>query len=108
MEAIFFIICFVIVIFEIAAIWRLYEKADQAGWAAFVPIYDLYILLEIADKPGWWLLLFFIPGVSFVVNCLVFIAIAQNFNKGIGFGLGLIFLPFIFIPIIAFGDAQYS
>jgi hypothetical protein len=36
------------------------------------------------------------------------VALAAKFGKGVGFAIGLIFLPFIFYPILGFGDAQYS
>jgi hypothetical protein len=33
--------------------------------------------------------------------------IAERFGKDIGFAIGLFFLPFIFIPILGFGSAEY-
>jgi len=33
---------------------------------------------------------------------------ARRFGKGTGFGIGLFFLPFVFFPLLAFGDAQYA
>ena len=48
-----------------------------------------------------------IPFVNFIVAIIVMIAVAQHFNKGTGFGLGLTFLGFIFFPILAWGDATY-
>jgi hypothetical protein len=62
------------------------------------------VLCEIGGKPGWWLLLFLIPGVNIVISILVTIGVAQNFGKGAGYALGLIFLPIIFYPMLAFGD----
>jgi hypothetical protein len=64
-------------------------------------------MLKIAGKPGWWLILFFVPVVGIVIAILMAVGIAANFGKGVGFALGLLFLGFIFCPILAFGDAQY-
>ena len=50
----------------------------------------------------------FIPIVNFVIAILVCIAFAGKFGKGAGFGLGLVFLPFIFYPLLGFGDAKYT
>ena len=97
-----------IVFFIIAAIWRVFAKAGQPGWAAIIPIYNAYILLKIAGKPGWWLLLFFIPLVNIIFAVIVAIEVAKAFGKGTGFGLGLAFLGFIFYPILGFGDAAYQ
>ena len=88
--------------------WKVFVKAGQPGWAAIVPIYNLYVMTQIAGKPGWWLLLFFIPFVNIVIAILLSIAIAQKFGKGAGFGVGMTFLGFIFMPILGFGDAQYD
>ena len=35
-----------------------FKKAGPNGdpaWAAFVPIYNFYILLKTVGRPGWWL-----------------------------------------------------
>ena len=97
-----------IVVLVIAGVWKVFTKAGQPGWAAIIPIYNIYILTKIAGKPGWWLLLFFIPVVNFVIAILVAIDVAKAFGKGTGFALGLVFLGIIFYPILGFGDAQYQ
>ena len=94
-------------VFVIASIWKVFTKAGQPGWAAIVPIYNIYILLKIGGRPGWWLLLFFIPIVNVIIAILLGIDVAKAFGKGAGFGLGLTFLGFIFYPILGFGNAVY-
>ena len=42
--------------------------------------------------------------VNFIVSIIVHIDVAKSFGKGTGFGIGLVFLGFIFYPILAFGD----
>ena len=95
-------------IFFIVTMWKIFAKAGQPGLCIFVPIYNIYLLLKIAGKPGWWLLLLLIPFVNFVIAILAVAGISRNFGKGNGFILGLIFLPFIFYPILAFGSAKYK
>ena len=94
-------------IFMIAAMWKLFSKAGLPGWGAIIPIYNTYLMLKVAGKPGWWLILYFIPVVNFVISIIVFVGVAENFGKGGGYAVGLIFLPIIFIPILAFGSAKY-
>lgn len=108
MDAIFSLLYLGFIVFVIASIWKVFVKAGQPGWACIIPFYNLYILLKIAGKPGWWLLLFLIPLVNIVISILVLIDVAKAFGKGAGFGLGLTFLGFIFYPILGFGDAQYQ
>ena len=73
-----------------------------------MPIYSAIVLLEIVDKPLWWFLLFFVPLVNIVITFIVMIELARKFGKGTGFGVALVFLSFIFIPILGFGDAEYE
>jgi hypothetical protein len=94
-------------ILVIAGMWKVFTKAGQPGWAAIIPIYNLIVLLQIAGKPVWWLLLFLIPGVNLIMLILVWLSVAKAFGKGTGFTLGLIFLSPIFVPILGFGDARY-
>jgi hypothetical protein len=97
-----------IVILMIAAMWKVFEKAGKPGWAAIVPIYNLFVLCEIAGKPAWWGILLLIPFVNIVVAIIVVLAVAKNFGKGAGFGIGLLLLAPIFYPMLAWGDARYQ
>jgi len=104
---VFFLFILALTVFVLAATWKVYTKAGQPGWACLIPIYNIYILLIIAGKPGWWLILMFIPFVNVVIAIIYSIALAERFGKGPGFGLGLAFLGIIFFPILAWGDAKY-
>jgi hypothetical protein len=97
----------VVFVFTMAGYWGVFSKAGRPGWMCLIPIYNYYVVLKIGYKPGWWLLLFFVPFVNFIVAILMFVALANSFRKGAGFALGLMFLPFVFFPILAFGDAKY-
>ena len=96
-----------VVVVVIASLWKLYAKAGEPGWAAIVPIYNIVVLFKIVGRPIWWIVLFFIPFANFVVLILLVFDLAKSFGKGVGFGFGLLFLPFIFYPILGFGDAKY-
>ena len=100
------IIC-ALAIFEIASIWRVFTKAGQPGWAAIIPIYNGIVMLQIAGKPIWWILLYLIPLVNIVISVIVTHNLSKNFGHGVGFTLGLIFLSGIFFPILAWGDSEY-
>ncbi|MCC7331836.1 MAG: hypothetical protein IT232_04425 [Flavobacteriales bacterium] len=97
-----------IIVFMIASMWKIYTKAGQPGWACIVPIYNLIILLKIVNKPLWWIVLLLIPIVNFIALIIIINALSKAFGKGVGFTLGLLFLSFIFYPILGFGDAQYQ
>jgi uncharacterized membrane protein YhaH (DUF805 family) len=92
----------------IIAMWKVFTKAGQPGWACLIPFYNIYVLCKIVGRPGWWLLLMLIPFVNFIVGIILCLDLAKSFGKGVGFGIGLIFLGFIFMCILAFGSAQYQ
>jgi len=92
----------------IAALWKVFSKAGQPGWACLIPFYNAYIMLLIAGKPGWWLVLYFVPVANIVIGVLTLLGLAKAFGKGGGFVVGLIFLPIIFYPILGFGSATYT
>jgi hypothetical protein len=97
-----------ILVFLVAAMWKVFTKAGKAGWLVLIPIVNIYQLLKIAGRPGWWLILFLIPLVNLIISILVSMDIAKSFGKGAGFGLGLAFLSPIFYPILGFGSATYK
>ncbi|MFK7921604.1 MAG: DUF5684 domain-containing protein [Bacteroidia bacterium] len=97
--------------------WVIFEKAGEEGWKAIIPFYNYWTLFEISGKPGWWSLAFLgmiIPIVNFFVSfglyilyILAMVDLAKKFKTGDGFVVGLILLPIVFFPILAFGDYQY-
>jgi uncharacterized membrane protein YhaH (DUF805 family) len=95
-------------ILMIAALWKIFSKAGQPGWAAMVPILNTYFTIKVAGRPGWWLFLMFIPFVNFIIWIILCIDLAKSFGKRSGFGIGLLLLPIIFFPILGFGSAQYQ
>lgn len=106
--AAYFIFLGVLVILQIIGFWKVFVKAGRPGWAALIPFYNLYTECKVAKRPGWWLILFFIPFVNIVVWFIVAIDIAKNFGKGTGFGVLLAIFPMIVALVLGFGSAQYS
>jgi len=102
------IIWLAIAAFFIACGWKIFTKAGKPGWAAIVPIYNIIILLEIVGKPIWWIILLIIPVVNIVIEFMIVIELAKRFGKSVGFAIGMILLSVIFIPMLAFGSAQYT
>ena len=103
-----YIIYFGFILFVLIAHWIMLEKAGQPGIALIIPIYGTIVFLRMADYSGWYILLMLIPFVNIFIGILMWLRIATGFDKGVGFGIGLLFLPFIFVPILAFSDADYS
>jgi hypothetical protein len=102
------IIGLLIALFLIVAMWKVFTKAGQPGWASIIPIYNIYIWCKIVGRPWWWIILMLIPFVNFIICIILCIDLAKSFGKGVGFGIGLALLGIIFFPILGFGSAQYQ
>ena len=57
--------------------WRFYKSAGYPAWAAFVPVYNTYILTKIIQRPAWWVILFYIPVVG---NIMGIVAVYELFH----------------------------
>lgn len=105
----YWVIAAVVVLLSLIAMWRIFEKAKKPGWAAIIPIYNIYVGLKIIGRPGWWLLLYLVPLVNIVVQIVVAIDTAKAFGKSATFGFfGLWLFSFIGFMILGFGDAKYK
>ena len=97
-----------VLVLMIAALWKIFVKAGEPGWAAIIPIYNLVVLLKIVGRPVWWIVLFLIPFVNLIMAFIVAFDLAKVFGKGAGFAIGMIFLAPIFYPVLAWSDAKYQ
>ena len=91
-----------------AGMWKTTTKAGQFGLLACIPIVQFFIWAIMAKKEPWWGILCLIPIVNIVIIIIILNEISKNFGRGVGTTLGLMFLPFIFWPILGFGDAEYQ
>ncbi|WP_338764395.1 DUF5684 domain-containing protein [Bernardetia sp. ABR2-2B] len=89
-------------------LWGVFKKADKTPWVALIPIVNFIVLLEITEKPKTWIIGLFFPIINYVLYFVVYIELAKKFDKSAWFGVGMVLLPFIFLPLIAFGDARFK
>ena len=97
-----------IAVLGIVAMWKIFEKAGEPGWAAIIPFYNLYVLFKITWGSGWKFLLLLIPIANIVFLIITMVKLAKAFGKSGGFAVGLIFLSIIFYCILAFDQSQYQ
>jgi hypothetical protein len=98
----------VFLVIAIVGLYRIFEKADEPGWAAIIPIYNYYVILKITGRPWWWLILLLIPIVGTITWFVMLYNLAKAFGKGGLFALGLIVFPAIFLIVLGFGSASYQ
>ena len=89
-------------------VW-VFRKAGLPWWAALVPAYNIYLLvLRVARLSTLWFILVLIPPVQIFAVFLVNVEVAKRFGRSEAFGLGLTLFPFVFYPILGFGNAKYQ
>ena len=99
----FWILSMALSILKIVSLWKIFKKAGKPGWASIVPIYNIYIMCEIAEKEWWYILLLCVPFVNIYAMIVLYNGMAKKFGKGGGFVVGMILLPVVFFPMLAFG-----
>lgn len=98
----------IVAVLAIAAMWKIFTKANKHGWAAIVPIYNVIVLLEVVGRPLWWIILLIIPFVNIIVGIVIAIDLAKSFGKDALFGVVACWLfSIVGYLILGFGSAQY-
>lgn len=90
-----------LVVLPIVGMYKVFEKAGQPGWHAIIPILNGAVVAHIVGRDWWW-------GIIPYLNLVPVFELAKAFGKSGGYGVGLIFLPFVFYPMLGFSDAQYQ
>lgn len=102
---IYMLLFFIVFLVNLVGMIKIYKKLNKPGWAVIVPIYNMWALFEGVGLPGW---LSILPVANLIGLIVAYFRLARVLNKSAGFGLGLVFLSFIFIPILGFSDAKMS
>ena len=109
-----FVVAMAICVFAMVCYCKIAHKAGEPWWSMLIPFYMNYTLCKITFGNGWLFLAFFLSFVPFIGQICVLVLVfyqlyklADVFGHGIGFALGLMFLPVIFLPILAFGSSRY-
>ena len=103
-------------VFRPISLCKLFSKCNKKPWKAIIPVYNLILLYQIAGVSPWFILIYLIYPLSFNIAFIVqflfstylYTMLAKKFNKTIGFTIGLILLPTIFLFILAFDKSNYS
>ncbi len=61
--------------------FKLYQKAGQAGYKAFIPVYNLVVALSFLGRPKWWTILFFLPIINLILFPVLWIDLLYAFKK---------------------------
>ena len=84
--------------------FKIFSKAGEAGWKALIPLFNIFIYTKIVNKPIWWFIIYLIIPIGYILSTF---EVSRLFGKNLIFSIGLIFLPIIFYPLLAFGKAEF-
>jgi hypothetical protein len=109
------IVAVILALILVISYWRVYEMGDEPGWACLVPVYNMVCLARIGNRPT---VVGLLCGVApllpvlgtfgfFLLHAYIALGVAQHFNRSILFGLGLVCLPLIFYPALAFSEPAF-
>ena len=87
---------------------KLFKKASKKETTAFYPIVNLFTLLDITETSTFLGILFFVPIVNVVVLSILFYRLGSSFNTSMFYKIGLVVLPIVFYPLLAYGDKAYK
>jgi hypothetical protein len=99
----FLIFCFVMAlvgyVYVALALQTIANKTNTANaWLAWIPLANIVLMLIVARKPIWWLLLLVIPLVNIVVGVIVWMAVAEARGKPGWWGI-VVLVPVIGIIV---------
>ena len=105
--AIFLLIMLVIYVYMALSLQTIANKTNTPNaWLAWIPIVNIILMLNIAGKPIWWIILCLIPLVNIIIMIIVWMAIAEARNKPNWWGI-LMIVPFVNLIVpgyLAFSD----
>ncbi|MCR2033547.1 DUF5684 domain-containing protein [Anaerofustis stercorihominis] len=93
--------------FIILGRYKVFEKANEKGYKAFIPFYSRYVLYKTAIDKGLYCILSFIPIVNIAVHIMMCIGLSRKFELKKPFTFGLIFLFPFFLIILGFNKSEY-
>lgn len=116
-------------VIQAVAKWKIFSKAGESGWKAWIPFYSTYVEYSFTWKTifFWiWLLLSVVDAfigqpdggfqvfaqdicslIMLVITVMGNYKLSCSFGHGAGFALGLILLNPVFVLILGFGSSEY-
>lgn len=121
--AFFWIILLALIVVGIVSSIFLFRKMALPGWWGIIPFWNVYNICKMtwSVTPWFWVYLalfivvYLASGVlasvaaiaSLVLAFAMNLHLARGFGKDVGYCIGLTLLPIVFMPMLAFGSAQY-
>lgn len=105
-----FIFFIVVQVIHFLGTWKLYVKAGRKAWEATIPVYNGIVLMQMINRPKWWIILLFIPIVNLLMFPVIWIETIRTFGfyKKIDSFLVIVTLGLYIFYINYATDAKYN
>ncbi|MCH3885759.1 signal peptidase I [Tenacibaculum aquimarinum] len=105
-----FIFFLILQVVHFLGTWKLYVKAGRQAWEAAIPVYNAVVLMQIINRPKWWVILLFIPIVNLLMFPIIWVETCRSFgfNKRLHTILAIITFGFFIYYINYFTDAKHK
>ena len=104
------LIFLILVLLSWVGLYKCFQKANIAGWKAFVPFYNYYEAFKLVEKPRWWVVLMIVPGVNILMYGVLGFNMARYFGKRKSSDLTIAsFVPYLYFVYLGFdGSVKFT
>lgn len=93
------------------AMMKIFQKMNIEGWKAWVPVFNMWVFIEAAGFPGFYLLAGLIPFIGQLALAVLMVICAYRigigFNKSGAWAVLYFFLPLVWMLILAFDGSKW-
>jgi signal peptidase I len=102
-----FLLFIIALISSLVGLYGMFQKADIAGWKAFIPFYNTWCMVEKMRLKKIWFFLQFIPIVGFFIIIWILIKFVEHFGRfSVLAHAATVFIPFIYFPYLGFSKNE--
>lgn len=122
---------FIFYLFAVIGLYKIFKKANEKGWKALIPIYNIYLIYKIFWKTKYFIQIVIISFILIIPTYFIYsqelyellmiiltliilyhqiiisIRCSRSFGKNIFWSLGIIIFPYLFTIILGFNKSKY-
>jgi hypothetical protein len=97
---VYVVVCLLMYVLFAIPLMKIGNKKNLPGWFAWVPILNYVLIIQIAEKPIWWIIMILIvPCANIIFLIMLFIAFFKAIDKSPAWTWALLFPILLLIPL---------
>ena len=61
--------------------WKLYRISGNKPFYSFIPVYNVFVLLKIINRPWWWIFIIIMPVLNTIIIPVIWVELSRSFKK---------------------------